>query len=67
MAERPDPDTDPNTLADDIDQWAEADEANARNYSMVTTASTLHERAGDLRAAAVGLRQEGRGGGGAGP
>ncbi len=41
-----------NDLADAVDAWAEADESNARNYSFVSTAQTLNERAPDLRAAA---------------
>ena len=53
MAESPDTPS----LADDIEQWAEADESNARNYSFVTTASTMRERSRDLRAAAARLRK----------
>ena len=47
-----------NDLADAVDAWAEADESNARNYSFVSTAQTLNERAPDLRAAAVLLRRQ---------
>ena len=54
MADAPTPNP---SLADDIEQWAEADESNARNYSFVTTASTMRERSRDLRAAAARLRK----------
>lgn len=45
-------------VAGSLRTWAEADESNQRNYSFVTTASTLSERATDLRAAAAQLREQ---------
>ena len=55
MAERPDPDTDPNTLADDLESHVVYFERHKDDSAFVVTDTTT--MLDTMRAAAVGLRQ----------
>ena len=55
MAERPDPDTDPNTLADDLESHVVHFERHKDDSAFVVTDTTT--MLDTMRAAAVGLRQ----------